>query len=75
LVIRTHAGRHLEHIIHAALSLAGAKINGGGGSEWFLTSPAIIERWFLQFKESLNTLQHETASDNLRPAARAATLP
>jgi T5orf172 domain len=64
LVIRTHDGRHLEHLIHGALSYAGAKVNGGGGSEWFLTSPALIERWLVLFNESLNTLLNESGSEN-----------
>jgi hypothetical protein len=39
LVIRTENARSLERAIHAALTLAGKRIEGGGGYEWFLTSP------------------------------------
>jgi hypothetical protein len=56
LVIKTHDGKNLERLLHAALSYAGAKVNGAG-AEWFLTSPALIEQWFLQFSEILKTLQ------------------
>jgi len=59
LVIRTHDGRNLERLLHAALSYAGARIKNGAGSEWFSTSPDLVERWFLQFKETLKALQRE----------------
>lgn len=62
LVIRTHDGRNLERLLHAALSYAGARIKNGAGSEWFLTSPDLVERWFLQFKETVKTLQREVIS-------------
>jgi hypothetical protein len=63
LAIRTHDGRNLERLLHAALSYAGARINNGAGSEWFLTSPDLVEQWFLQFKGTLKILKGEgTAS-------------
>jgi T5orf172 domain len=63
LVIRTHDGRNLERLLQAALSYAGARINNGAGSEWFLTSPDLVEQWFLQFKGTLKILKGEgTAS-------------
>lgn len=57
LLIRTHDGRHLERIIHAALSYAGVKISSGGGSEWFLTSPELIAQWVTQFNASVKMLK------------------
>ncbi len=59
LVIRTHDGRNLERLLHAALSYAGTRINNGAGSEWFLTSPDLVEQWFLQFKGTLKILKGE----------------
>jgi len=59
LVIRTYDGRNLERLLHAALSYAGARLNESAGTEWFLTSPDLIEQWFLQFKETLKVLKHE----------------
>jgi hypothetical protein len=57
LVIRTHDGRNLERLLHAALSYAGAKIEEGGGSEWFVTSPALVEQWFLEFSKTVVALK------------------
>jgi hypothetical protein len=62
LVIRTHDGRNLERLLHAALSYAGVRIKNGAGSEWFLTSPDLVEQWFLQFKETLKILKCEGAA-------------
>jgi hypothetical protein len=59
LVIRTHDGRNLERLLHAALSYAGVKVKNDAGSEWFLTSPSLLEKWFLQFKESVRVLSSE----------------
>lgn len=59
LVIRTHDGKSLENLLHSALSYAGCRINGNAGREWFLTSPERIEKWFLQFKETVNILTVE----------------
>lgn len=73
LVIRTHDGRNLEHVLHAALSYSGARVSNGAGSEWFLTSPDLVEQWFLQFKGTLTTLKAEgTASgrENWPPAPK-----
>jgi hypothetical protein len=63
LVIRTHDGRNLERLLQSALSYAGTRINNGAGSEWFLTSPGLVEQWFHQFKGTLKILKGEgTAS-------------
>lgn len=59
LVIRTHDGKNLEDLLHSALSYAGCRIDGNAGSEWFLTSPERIEKWFHQFKETVNILSGE----------------
>lgn len=53
LVIRTENGRGLERALHIALTLAGKRIEGGGGSEWFVTSPDQIERWVCAYWNSL----------------------
>lgn len=62
LVIRTHDGRNLERLLHAALSYAGVRLPSGGGSEWFITSPELVEQWFTQFEETLKTLKCENAA-------------
>lgn len=59
LVIRTHDGRSLERLLHAALSYAGTRISNGAGSEWFLTSPDLIEQWFRQFAETVTILRRK----------------
>lgn len=53
LVIRTENGRGLERALHTALTLAGKRVEGGGGSEWFVTSPDQIERWVCAYWNSL----------------------
>ena len=60
LVIRSENGRALERAIHNALSLAGQRVERGGGSEWFVTSPDRIERWVLGFWNSLATFKIST---------------
>lgn len=57
LVIRSDNGRALERAIHNALDSAGQRVEGGAGSEWFLTSPDRVERWVLEFWNSLGVLQ------------------
>ena len=44
LVIRTENGRAVEKLIHAHLELQGAKIEGSPGTEWLMTSPAVVEK-------------------------------
>jgi T5orf172 domain len=56
LVIRTEDGRNLERALHSALTLVGRRVEGGGGSEWFMTSPEQIERWVQAFWGSLTLL-------------------
>jgi T5orf172 domain len=62
LVIRTHDGRNLERLLHAALSYAGMRIKNGAGSEWFSTSPAMVEQWFIEFRETLKALKCNSAA-------------
>jgi len=63
LVIRTENGRGLERALHIALTLAEKRIEGGGGSEWFVTSPDQIERWVCAYWNSLTIFAsvHKTA--------------
>lgn len=57
LVIRTHDARSLERVLHSALTYAGKRIDAGAGSEWFVTSPKRIERWFQAHLETLPLLE------------------
>jgi len=57
LVIRTHDCRHLEKAIHAALRFVGHHLPDSPGSEWFLTSPAAIKRWYDHFCSAANSLR------------------
>jgi hypothetical protein len=66
LVIRTDNARSLERLLHDALALAGRRITGGGGSEWFLTSPDHLGRWYEAFLGSISILRDHRES---RPQA------
>jgi hypothetical protein len=59
LVIRTHHRRSLERLLHSALTLAGRRIEGGGGSEWFRTSPVHVERWYMAYLATISILGDE----------------
>jgi len=56
LVIRTDRCVDVERALHAALRHGGAGVSAGGGSEWFLTSPDRIERWYNSFVEASSEL-------------------
>jgi hypothetical protein len=53
LVIMTDDCRHLERILHAALTFARKRLPDGGGSEWFMTSPERVERWYNAFLQTI----------------------
>ena len=59
LEIRTGDCRHLERILHAALTFARKRLASGGGSEWFMTSPEQVERWYNAFLETIKLFDDE----------------
>jgi hypothetical protein len=48
--------------LHAALRLIDAQVPDSPGAEWFMTSPEIIEAWFMSFQQSLSLLRGETSA-------------
>ncbi len=69
IVIKTNDGRHLERILHAALKYAGKRLEVGGGSEWFRTSPEQVERWYTAFCASVKLLNDEEQENRPETAA------
>ncbi len=63
LVIKTNDSEFLEKTIHAALRSSEKEPLDCPGSEWFLTSPEIIERWYGLYTKSLESLKIETSLD------------
>lgn len=57
LIIKTPDSGALERAIHSALRLADKAIEDSPGTEWFLTSPTKVKRWYEAFEETLNCLQ------------------
>lgn len=57
LVIRTRDGRNLERILHSALTMAGKRVSDNGGTEWFMTSPDVVERWFDAYLKTVELLR------------------
>ncbi len=52
LVINTNHASMLERVIHSSLSILNLKLNGPG-SEWYSTSPEIVESWYCAYMETL----------------------
>lgn len=70
LLIRTHDGRSTEALLHSALVLAGRRIDQGGGSEWFLTSPDRVSDWFSACLASISILSSNATRE---PGASSTT--
>lgn len=56
LVIRTPDCTALERALHCSLRLLDKSIIDSPGTEWFLTSPARIKKWFEVFQNALKAL-------------------
>jgi hypothetical protein len=50
--------------LHSSLRLVSAEVPDSPGNEWFITSPARVEQWYLGFQSALASL--ETASAGLK---------
>lgn len=56
LVIKTHDSSAHEKALHSALRLIDAAVADSPGVEWFMTSPACVEKWHRFFEQSLAAL-------------------
>jgi hypothetical protein len=63
LVILTNDSSALEKAIHASLRLVEQRVDDSPGAEWFLTSPARIEAWYLGYQLAVAHLAGDTSSD------------
>jgi hypothetical protein len=59
LVIRTTDSFALEKALHSALRLVDAQVADSPGIEWFMTSPALVEAWYLTFEKTLEVLKND----------------
>jgi len=57
LVFRTDDSSALENALHASLRLVGAEVPDSPGNEWFITSPARVEAWYVGFQAALGTIR------------------
>jgi hypothetical protein len=53
LVLRTDDSAALENALHSSLRLVGAEVPESFGNEWFMTSPARVEAWYVSFQNTL----------------------
>jgi len=63
LLIRTDDGRSLERLLHAAMVYAKRRIDEGGGTEWFLTSPNQVEEWYKSFLGTVKFLRRSDTKE------------
>lgn len=56
LVLRTPDSSALEKALHASLRLVEAQVADSPGAEWFMTSPALVEAWYEQYRKALQEL-------------------
>jgi len=60
LVIKTNDSAALERALHSSLRLLDAQVPNSPGTEWFLTSPERVEKWYRSFEESLGRLRGDS---------------
>jgi hypothetical protein len=60
LLLRTDDSAALERALHSALRIVGAEVPDSPGDEWFITSPARIEAWYVAFQKSLEPIRPHT---------------
>jgi len=60
LVIRTPDCFALERALHSALRLVDAQVADSPGVEWFMTSPSLVEMWYVSFEKTLAILRDES---------------
>lgn len=63
LVIQTDDSSALEKALHASLRLAEQRVDDSPGAEWFLTSPARIEAWYLAYQLAVAHLAGDASED------------
>ena len=56
LVIRSQDAGALERALHASLRLIEKEVEDSPGTEWFMTSPARVEAWYVSFQMALAQL-------------------
>ncbi len=59
LIIKTHDCAALEKALKASLRLTDAAVADSLGSEWFMTSPERIEKWFAAFQQAVSYLNQD----------------
>jgi hypothetical protein len=57
LVLRTDDSAALENALHASLRLVGAEVPDSPGNEWFFTSPARTQAWYMSFQNALTEIR------------------
>ena len=57
LVIKSDNASALERVLHSALTEADAWIEEAPGSEWFMTSPQRITKWYEVYRASIKALE------------------
>jgi len=57
LVLRTKDSTALERALHSSLRLVGAEVPDSPGNEWFITSPARIEAWYMSYQHALAAIE------------------
>jgi hypothetical protein len=59
LEMRTHDCAALERALHLSLRLIDASVPDSPGTEWFMTSPQRVEKWFTAYQDALSHLKCE----------------
>ena len=57
LVIRSQDSAALEKALHASLRLLESEVEDSPGTEWFMTSPGLVEAWYSRFLDGLSALR------------------
>ena len=68
LVLRTDDSAALESALHSSLRLIGAEVPASPGNEWFNTSPAHVEAWYINFQKALNAIEIGVISHQVQAA-------
>jgi hypothetical protein len=69
LVLRTDDSFALENALHSSLRLVNAEVPDSPGDEWFITSPARVEAWYVSFQSALAAIGTSSTIPRQQPVA------
>lgn len=61
LVLKTADSSALEKALHSSLRLVNAEVPDSLGDEWFITSPARVEKWYMGYQNALKEVTINSA--------------